>query len=268
MCGDAERVAELWCIGILTAKGAGSGTSELCSCRCPPWDAPPAGKLAGGPRLGHTPNPRHATVYANSQVKLQNCTALQPGSSRAGTAMRTAEGGCANYKAMKLADFLFQTGMTTTQLRRALGVASRSTITRYLHGERVPTNLVLQKIIELTGGRVQLRDFLTPGNPECATVIVLPGGMKKLVFPWSTRESDLVAANTVEIARAVEQDNFSDPSRKAITALGGRARRLTNGSWMLDGRPSELRRIVLEANRQLKEQRRPLIDYPGLTEQR
>lgn len=164
---------------------------------------------------------------------------------------------------MKLADYLFRTGMTTTQLRRALGLASRSAITRYLHGERVPNPTTLQKIIELTGGRVQLRDFLSPGNPECATVIVLPNGRKKLVFPWSTRESDLIAANDAENIRAIEQDNLSEPMRRAVSVMADRARRGPNGTWLLDGRPSDLRRIASEANKRLRQQGKPLIEYPG-----
>jgi transcriptional regulator with XRE-family HTH domain len=167
---------------------------------------------------------------------------------------------------MKLADFLFQTGMTTTQLRRALGLASRSTITRYLHGERVPTPQILQQIIELTGGRVQLRDFLSPGNPECATIITLPNGRRRLVFPWASRESELAAANDVEIARAIEQDNLSEPLQRAVKALAGRAQRLPNGAWSLDGRPSDIRRVVLEANRRLREIGQPVIEYPGIGE--
>lgn len=166
---------------------------------------------------------------------------------------------------MKLADYLFASGMTTTQLRRKLGISSRSTISRYLHGERLPTPQIMQKIIELTGGRVQLRDFLSPGNPECASVIVLPDGRKKLVFPWSTREADLVAANDAEQSRARVEDRLSDPARRAVAALAGRAYRLPDGRWSLDGRPCDFRRVVLEANRRLQELGKPLIEYPGLT---
>jgi hypothetical protein len=167
---------------------------------------------------------------------------------------------------MKLADYLFQSGMTTSQLRRALGLASRSAVTRYLHGERVPNPTTMQKIIELTGGRVQLRDFLAPGNPECATIITLPDGRRRLVFPWSSKESDLAAANDVEMARAIEQDNLSEPLQRAVKALAGRAQRQPSGSWRLDGRPCDVRRVVLEANRRLRELGQPIIEYPGLGE--
>ena len=180
--------------------------------------------------------------------------------------MRQAALRCAISTRMKLADYLFQTGMTTTQLRRALGLASRSAITRYLHGERVPNPETLQKIIELTAGRVQLRDFLSPGNPECATVIVLNDGRKKLVFPWSTREDDLEAANDVEQRRAVEQDNLSPPMQQVLATVGHRAWRTARGKWLLDGRPSDLRRIVQEANRCRHDAGLPPIRYPGLPE--
>ncbi len=110
---------------------------------------------------------------------------------------------------------------------------------------------------------MQLRDFLSPGNPECATIIVLPNGRKKLVFPWSTRESDLIAANDAETVRAIEQDNLSEPMRRAVSVMADRARRGPNGTWLLDDRPSDLRRIASEANKRLRQQGKPLIEYPG-----
>lgn len=164
---------------------------------------------------------------------------------------------------MKLADFLFHTGMTTSELRRRLGIASRTTIARYLHGDRIPTPVILQKIIDLSGGRVQLRDFLSPGNPECATVIKLPCGRKKLVFPWATGQLELAAANDAESIRAKQHDAVGDIALKALGVLGPRARRGAGGIWTLDGRPCDFRRIVLEANQRLRERSSPLISYPG-----
>lgn len=165
---------------------------------------------------------------------------------------------------MKLADFLFQSGMTTTELRKLLGVSRRTTISRYLHGERVPLPHIMQKIIEITGGRVQLKDFVTGGNPECASIITLPDGRKKLVFPWSTNKADLAAAIATEKKRAPEQDNLSEPLREALKEVSDIVRRRPDGTWLLEGRPADLRRIVLEANRRRRGQGRPLISYPGL----
>jgi hypothetical protein len=164
---------------------------------------------------------------------------------------------------MKLADYLFQSGLSPAELKHKLGVSSRMTVLRYLTGERVPTPHILQKIIELSGGRVQLRDFLSPGNPECATVVVLPNGQKKLVFPWASNREDLQRATDVECKRAVEQDNLSEPFRLALREVDDLVRRRFDGTYLLDGRPADLRRIVAEANRRRKAQGRPLIVYPG-----
>jgi hypothetical protein len=163
---------------------------------------------------------------------------------------------------MKLADFLFESGMSTTQLRRALNIRCRSTITRYLHGDRVPNPVTMQRIIDLTGGKVQLQDFLRGGNPKCATIITLPSGRKKLVFPWANRESDLEAAEAVESRRAANDDGISPPLRAALDVLRERARLGPRG-WLLDNRPADTTRIIREANRVLDDAGEPLIRYPG-----
>jgi hypothetical protein len=190
--------------------------------------------------------------------------------------MLTSDWGCqaVNYRleratassisaGMKLADFLFESGMTTTQLRRALGVKCRSTITRYLHGDRLPNPVVMQRIIEISSGKVQLQDFLRGGNPTCATIITLPNGRKKLVFPWSTRSDDLNAAERVEECRRANDNHISLPLERALKVLEDRARRLGD-RWLLDGRPADGGRLVREANRILAARREPLIAYPGI----
>jgi hypothetical protein len=151
---------------------------------------------------------------------------------------------------MKLADYLFRSGMTTTQLRQALGVSCRSTITRYLNGERVPSNDIMLRIKALTGGQVQWEDFLRGGNPDCATVITLANGQQRLVFPWSTRRSDLAAAESLE-RRRTTGDVLTPPAIQiAVTVLRGRAVQRGQG-WFLDNRPSDAPRIIRAANRVL-----------------
>jgi hypothetical protein len=164
---------------------------------------------------------------------------------------------------MKLADYLFQSGLSPSDLKNKLGVSSRMTVLRYLTGERVPSPPILQKIIELSGGLVQLRDFLSPGNPECAIVIVLPNGRKKLVFPWASNKADLQRATDAERKRAVEQDNLSEPFRQALKEVADLVRRRADGTYLLEGRPADLRRIVAEANKRRKAQGFPPIIYPG-----
>lgn len=162
---------------------------------------------------------------------------------------------------MKLADFLHESRMTTTQLRRALGVSSRSTVTRYLHGERTPSLAMMMKIAKLTQGRVQPHDFATPGNPICATVITLPSGKKKLVFPWNTNAADLAAVEALERVRGAN-DNMSTPIATAIRELEHRVKRRGDQLW-LDGRPSDARRVILAANDRRKRRGETPLAYPN-----
>ncbi len=124
----------------------------------------------------------------------------------------------------------------------------------------------MQRIIEITGGQVQLRDFLAPGNPDCATVIVLPNGRRRLVFPWSNRDHELAAANDADAARLAANDRLTEPVHRAIVVLASRVRRLPTGAWTLDGRPADARRLVVEANRVLAAQNQPAIFYPGVSQ--
>lgn len=164
---------------------------------------------------------------------------------------------------MKLADYLFRSGMSTTQLRRALGIACRSTITRYLNGDRVPNNATLLQIIKLTDGQVRFEDFLSGGNPDCATVITLPDGKQRLVFPWSTRRSDLAAVDQQERARKANDNLLPEALHTSVTVLRGRA--VQRGqAWYLDGRPSDATRIVRAANLILTAAGKPLLQYPGV----
>ncbi|MFN0012136.1 MAG: hypothetical protein ACKVS8_10900 [Phycisphaerales bacterium] len=151
--------------------------------------------------------------------------------------------------------------MTTAELRRRLGLRCRTTITRYLNGSRIPNPFTLQKIVEITNGQVQLRDFLSPGNPQCAKVEVLPSGRLRLVFPWTYPVDDEPDDDGPESA------NDNDPSlpvQKAAAILGDRVRQGGPKQWELDGRPADLRRIVSAANKILRRQRLPMIPYPGL----
>ena len=121
---------------------------------------------------------------------------------------------------MKLADWLFESNVTPEQLRRMLGVRSRTTIHRYLTGERTPRKEVVLKIAEITCGRVQLIDFVDSGPPQCATRVLIDG-KTRLVFPWTDRGGRL------EIAQKAEQgspDRWpSPPLAAAIQTLGTRA---------------------------------------------
>ena len=160
---------------------------------------------------------------------------------------------------MKLADWLFESNVAPEQLRRMLGVRSRTTIHRYLTGERTPRSRVILKISEITCGRVQLADFLDEVPPRCATVVQIEG-RTKLVFPWTERGGRIEAA---ERAAGRDPETWpSPPLAAAIETLGTRVRVTRSGRFLLDGRISDARRVVREANAIRSELGQPEVDYP------
>ncbi len=78
---------------------------------------------------------------------------------------------------MRLGEWCRHTGTTAAELGRAIGVASRMTVTRYIRGERVPRPHIVVRIAELTGGAVTANDFhdLASGRGADATPDRLPG---------------------------------------------------------------------------------------------
>lgn len=173
-------------------------------------------------------------------------------------------------RTMKLADYLIHAGITPPELRRRLGISSRSVLSRYLTGERIPNLFMLQKIIDLTEGKVQLRDFLSPGNPRCATVVESPDGRQRLHFPWSTWDrldpaNDAGAEGPGEQGAADDEgDLWTKPVQQAVAVLGARARPGAGGRWFVDGCPTDVRGVVAAANRLLKTWNKRLIAYPGV----
>ena len=161
---------------------------------------------------------------------------------------------------MKLADWLFLNSVTPRQLRRMLGVNTRSTIHRYLTNKRVPRPHTLQRIIEITGGQVQLRDFLDPNPPECATETKQSDGSLKWVFPWHEMPNE--TEGTPDPKNETPQSRLSPPLLLAIRVLEGRAWYTPAGVFLLDGRVSDPKRIVAAANEILETNGDRLIKYP------
>ena len=162
---------------------------------------------------------------------------------------------------MKLADWLYDNSMTPGQLRRMLNV-NRTTIHRYLNGQRTPTPERLQQIIEITQGVVTLADFLDPAPPECA--ITAPpseeGDEPRTLLPWSPEYQTVRA----ELEQADLDGPVSSPLDRAMKLLGSRAVLTRRGTFLLDGKVSDPRRIVAAANRALKDNGEPPIPYPGV----
>ncbi len=159
---------------------------------------------------------------------------------------------------MKLADYLYENSMSPSLLRRKLGVTNRSTVWRWLAGDRIPNPPMMLKIELLTEGRVTLRDFLDAAPARCAQVVTGDDGEERLVLPWSPdwrhpRE---------ETAPASER--LSKPVLKALEVLGGRAWYTPKGTFLLDGRKVSLKRVMRETNVVLTQNNQPLIPYPGV----
>ncbi len=157
---------------------------------------------------------------------------------------------------MKLADWLFMQSLTPGQLRRMLGV-DRATVHRYLVNKRVPRPDLLNEIERITGGRVTLADFRDPSLPHCAVVVNDNEGGERTLLPWSP-EYELAVEGRHQSTR------LAAPVQRAIYALDGRAWFTPSGTYLLDGRISDPRRIVAKANEVLRQQGKPLICYPGV----
>ena len=153
---------------------------------------------------------------------------------------------------MKLADFLSHARISPAKLRRDLGITGRSTVTRWLTGERLPNHHMIHRITLYTKGQVQLVDFLDrKALPKCATVVTLLDGRKKIVFPWSSRDAELDACIEALAEEDAEGDRLSGPIQDAVATLGPtRVKQLPNQQFLLDGRPASPIGLVTAANRE------------------
>jgi len=159
---------------------------------------------------------------------------------------------------MKLADFLYENSMTPGLLQMRLGVSNRSTVWRWLTGERTPKPAMLGRIERLTGGAVTREDFLDPRPPRCSQVIIDEHGVERTVLPWSPLWVDPRRPDVPTSGR------LSQPVLDAIRALNGRARFTPRGRFLLDGRAVDIKTVMRAANDALRRSGRPLIPYPGV----
>jgi transcriptional regulator with XRE-family HTH domain len=197
---------------------------------------------------------------------------------------------------MKLADFMHEHDLSPRQMRWMLGVKSRSTVLRYLSGERMPSPEQMRRIHQVTEGRVTLADFLDPAPPKCVRVVIDRHGTPRQVYPWTDLETtrrvvsndngpgrrspelrypDSPPADAQEsltppekLRQLPDSDDMDEwPSRplhRAISLLEHRVRRTRRGKFLLDGRISDPKRIVAAANRILRARGEPPIPYPGV----
>lgn len=75
---------------------------------------------------------------------------------------------------MKLSAFLAETGIQAMTFGERIGLKQPNSIYRYIRGERMPSQEVMQAIARETGGRVTANDFYgieaaaLPASPEAA----------------------------------------------------------------------------------------------------
>jgi hypothetical protein len=160
---------------------------------------------------------------------------------------------------MKLADYLFNSGLAPSDVQGELGIKSRSTMYRYLTGERRPRREMMQRITTLTNGKVQEQDFADNQLPDCVVVIRRGDGKLSAVLPWSTMNGRLEQARRT--AEEPEHE-LSTPVRRALWLLVPRAVHHGGDRFTLDGRESGLRLIMQEANALLKARGLSPIPYP------
>ncbi len=194
---------------------------------------------------------------------------------------------------MKLADYMNAHSITPRQLRWMLGVKSRTTVVRYINGERLPAPDLMERIHELTGGAVTLADFMDPAPARCARLVLDRHGRRQLVYPWTNIEHHrlprrvndnnppsrdpvpLAAAGNhrgavppvrpPKLGAGDDADGWpSPPLKRALEVLGRRVKLAKRGGFLLDGRLVDARRVVAEANRVLLSRGEPPIPYPGV----
>ncbi|MEQ9617045.1 MAG: hypothetical protein RLN60_03320 [Phycisphaerales bacterium] len=164
---------------------------------------------------------------------------------------------------MKLADYLYENAMTPSHCRRLLGVKHRSTMLRWLTGDRVPSRAMCDRISLLTNNHVRRKDFYDPAPPKCAIIVhETDGETPTVVLPWSPQYE--------ELKRREEEIDQTDASlspaiQRAIRVLNGRAVFAPTGRFLLDGRQVDLKRVVQEANDNLTNHGEAPIPYPNVS---
>jgi len=159
---------------------------------------------------------------------------------------------------MKLADYLYENSMTPGLLQKRLGVSNRSTVWRWLTGERTPKPAMLTRIRAFTQGQVLPSDFEDPVPPKCSQIFIDDHGIERTVLPWSPFWVDPRFPDVPTSGR------LSRPVLDAIKILNGRARFTPRGRFLLDGRTADIKKVMHAANELQERAGRPPIPYPGV----
>ncbi len=156
---------------------------------------------------------------------------------------------------MKLKHYLIMHQMTPAEFARQLGVTSRTTIHRYVNGERMPSPEMMRKIYDATNGEVTPNDFYQwaqkPDSDDREP-------------PWRVEPPEPDPFRALE--KITGKYGVSRPVAYALQVLGHRARVLPRGVFQLEGKRVDARAIVAAANVILDACHLPIIAYPGVTE--
>ena len=172
---------------------------------------------------------------------------------------------------MKLLTYLHLHNLTIVEFAYRAQIKSRTSVYRYLTGQRKPTASVMMRIIEATQGQVGPEDFTEiEGDQE-----KLRTDIKNLKRSRASMEDHfgvrcLVAKEWDKAAvdkylkSQKSNDNFSYPIWYALQILSERASQLQNDQFMLDGNKCGAAKIVEAANVMLSTQGKTKIAYPGV----
>lgn len=171
---------------------------------------------------------------------------------------------------MKLIDYLHRNNITIKQFAGIAGIKSRTTIYRYVHGQRRPKAELLLRISKATGGEVAASDFAD--GLDCGELNeelrILKREEKALhenfgVRCITSRQWD--KTNVADyLAASKTNDNLSYPLWYALQVLEGRVVVENESKFFLDNKPVPATAIIKAANQVLLSSGRSQIAYPGV----
>jgi len=174
---------------------------------------------------------------------------------------------------MELSEYLMRSDLHPALFARMVGVKSRTTVHRYISGERLPAPDIARRIYHATEGQVTHHDMMQTYRRRLCLVKSREqdNQQSQIEYPWSRLEeyAERWTQKALQemLKEPLEGNVLSPPAAKAVAILGERVvmnKRQT--SFKLDWRPAGLREIVRAANVALKNEGKDLIAYPGVQE--
>jgi len=164
---------------------------------------------------------------------------------------------------MKLKDYLLEKEIKLSDFAEKIGVKSRSTISRYVYGERIPAEDVMQRIVAITEGQVTRKDFAD--KPHHRPSVSHPALRRERLEKTMHEESDQAYLNMLQ--EPPEGENEPAVITKAVSALLAcdKSRlECQGGRFLLNRRPISHQQLIRRANTVLQRQGQPPLRYPGV----